>query len=107
MLNAAIREFVGRECQSADAVSLDIYQILEKAKCPDGNVKREIDALLRSDNIWFPELLAYYPGDQGKALRFMFEEWQSPLPMDVVVFIAKYYYSVSDLQGNGGGNEKE
>ena len=78
--------------------SVDVFTILERAECEDQNVKKEIAALLRSEKgNWFPELLDLYPGDEGKALRFMFKEWNTPLPLEVVKEIAQFYYSVTHL----------
>merc|ERR1719361_2164568 len=108
--DAQMREFIAGRVEDSQSdrptsVSWDVFQILEKSK-GDQSVKKEIDALLRTDNIWFPEYLEYYPQGQREALQFMFEEWDTPLPMDVVAFIGQYYYSLGALiddENDGGG----
>ena len=103
--DVAMRTFCDREWKSGPLQeALDIHQILERAKCGDQNVKKEIDALLRSESNWFPELLDLYPGDQGEALRFMYREWQSPLPLEVVSVIAQFYYL---YPGDDGGSTEQ
>ena len=95
-----LQSFVDQALESADirGESLDVYTILERAECEDQNVKKEIAAFLSSKRgNWFPELLDLYPGDQGKALRFMFREWNTPLPLEVIEEIAQFYYSVTHL----------
>jgi len=54
--------------------------------------------LLRWESIWFPELLDLYLGDQDEALLFMYEEEQTPLPLDVVSVITQFHYSVMDFK---------
>ena len=94
-----LQSFVDRALESGDIhESLDVFTILERAECGDQNLKKEIAALLRSEKgYWFPELLDLYPGDEGNALRFMFKEWNTPLPLEVIEEIAQFYYSVTHL----------
>ena len=98
-IHSLLQSFVDQDFESGDIhESVDVFTILERAECEDQNVKKEIAALLRSEKgYWFPELLDFYPEDQGEALRFMFKEWNTPLPLEVVEEIAQCYYSVTDL----------
>ena len=99
-IHSLLQSFVDQASESADIHQSvdDIFTVLEKTQCGDENVKKEIAALLRSEKgYWFPELLDLYPGDEGKALRFMFREWITPLPLEVVEEIAEFYYSVTHL----------
>ena len=94
-----LQSFVDQDFKSGDIhESVDVFTILERAECEDQNVKKEIAALLSSEKgHWFPELLDFYPGDQGEALRFMLKEWNTPLPLEVIEEIAQCYYSGPDL----------
>ena len=98
-IHSLLQAFVDQDFESRDIhESVDVFTILERAECGDQNVKKEIAALLRSERgNWFPELLDLYPGDQREALRFMFKEWNTPLPLEVIEEIAQFYYSVTYL----------
>lgn len=90
-----IQEFCEQATGQGDyEETLDLMQILQRAECKDVGVKKEIEKLLASNRNWFPELFDYYPMNQGPALKFMYEEWETPLPLDVVGIIAKFFYSV-------------
>ena len=98
-IHSLLQAFVDQDFESRDIhESVDVFAILERAKRGDQNLKKEIAALLRLERgNCFPELLDLYPGDEGEALRFMFKEWNTPLPLEVIEEIAQFYYSVTHL----------
>ena len=97
--NRAMRAFchgfkdkVGQKLEKHEEV-LDVYQILDKTECADANKKKQIRALLASENIWFPELVEYYPVDQGRALEIMYQVLGKVMPTPMIGIVAQYYYT--------------
>merc|ERR1712129_93643 len=97
--NSAMRAFcdgyqgkLGQKLEEHGEV-VDVYEILDRTECDDANKKKQIRALLASENIWFPELVEYYPVNQGRALDTMYQVLGEVMPSPVIGIVTQYYYT--------------
>eukprot|EP01084_Bolivina_argentea_P274504 467914_1 len=70
----------------------DIFVTLEKAKISDDE-KNKIRKLLKSGDIYFPEMLDAYPSNMGQLLKVV-TIMGKECPIEIINIIIKYFYSV-------------